>query len=165
MDNGRKLIFMRHGKSAYPLGVADHDRPLADRGQREAGLAGDWLRTNVGSIDLTLCSTATRTRDTLAATKLDGPVSFIPEFYGADIDTIIEELRLVENDVTSLLVIAHWPGIPDTTLWLAENDTGEAAQHIRTKYPTSALAVLSTDQPWDRLNNGSCHLDTFHVPR
>ena len=32
----RTLVLMRHGKSGYPPGVADHDRPLADRGRREA---------------------------------------------------------------------------------------------------------------------------------
>ena len=44
--SSRVLILMRHGKSGYPEGVADHERPLAERGQREAGLAGDWLRAN-----------------------------------------------------------------------------------------------------------------------
>ena len=38
---------MRHAKSDYPDGVADHERPLAPRGDREAALAGDWLRGNV----------------------------------------------------------------------------------------------------------------------
>ena len=51
---------MRHAKSDYPAGVADHERPLAPRGIREAGLAGDWLRANVPTIDGVLCSTATR---------------------------------------------------------------------------------------------------------
>jgi hypothetical protein len=36
----RTLLLLRHAKSDYPQGVVDHDRPLAPRGEREAGLAG-----------------------------------------------------------------------------------------------------------------------------
>ena len=43
----RTLVLLRHAKSDYPGGVADHDRPLAPRGEREAGLAGEWLRSGV----------------------------------------------------------------------------------------------------------------------
>ena len=57
-DHQRTLVLLRHAKSAYPDGVADHDRPLAPRGKREAGLAGDWLRANLPTIDAVLCSTA-----------------------------------------------------------------------------------------------------------
>ncbi|HUB57091.1 MAG TPA: histidine phosphatase family protein, partial [Mycobacterium sp.] len=39
-DQTRTLVLLRHAKSAYPNGVPDHDRPLAPRGRREAGLAG-----------------------------------------------------------------------------------------------------------------------------
>ena len=43
-DRYRTLLLLRHAKSDYPAAVADHDRPLAPRGDREAALAGDWLR-------------------------------------------------------------------------------------------------------------------------
>ncbi|AGL26759.1 hypothetical protein J113_08915 [Mycobacterium tuberculosis CAS/NITR204] len=56
----RNLVLMRHAKSAYPDGIADHDRPLAPRGIREAGLAGGWLRANLPAVDAVLCSTAAR---------------------------------------------------------------------------------------------------------
>ncbi|MBD8507828.1 histidine phosphatase family protein [Hoyosella sp. G463] len=165
MDTGRTLIFLRHGKSAYPPATSDHDRPLADRGEREAALAGDWLREHAPRIDLVLCSTSRRTRDTLAAARIDAPVTFVPELYGADEQSIIEEIGLVEPSIQAILVIGHWPGIPDATLYLAANDTGEAAGRIRAKYPTSALAVLTTKHDWDKLAAGSCTLVTFHVPR
>ncbi|MFE3360591.1 SixA phosphatase family protein, partial [Streptomyces californicus] len=70
------LILMRHGKSAYPDGVEDHERPLAPRGEREAALAGDWLRATQRAIDAVRCSTAQRTRLTLAATGIDAPVEY-----------------------------------------------------------------------------------------
>ena len=72
----RTLILMRHGKSAYPDDVADHERPLAPRGLREAGLAGQWLRDTQPPIDAVRCSTALRTRQTLDATGITAPVVY-----------------------------------------------------------------------------------------
>ena len=69
-DPPRTLVLLRHGKSAYPPGVPDHDRPLADRGRRQAALAGEHVRTHLDHIDLVLCSTSERTRQTLAASGL-----------------------------------------------------------------------------------------------
>src|SRR5438067_2354566 len=53
-DHDRTLVLLRHAKSAYPAGVADHDRPLAPRGKRQAGLAGDWLRAHLPTVDAVL---------------------------------------------------------------------------------------------------------------
>ncbi|MFE6593934.1 hypothetical protein [Streptomyces sp. NPDC057781] len=36
----RRLVVLRHAKPARPAGVADHDRPLAGRGRRDAPAAG-----------------------------------------------------------------------------------------------------------------------------
>src|SRR6202171_6232172 len=62
----RTLLLLRPAKSAYTPGAADHDRPLAPRGVREAELAGDWLRAHAPAVDAVLCSTEIRTRETLA---------------------------------------------------------------------------------------------------
>ena len=40
----RRLVVLRHAKSAYPPGVVDHDRPLAPRGVVDAKAAGGWIR-------------------------------------------------------------------------------------------------------------------------
>ena len=105
----RTLLLMRHAKSAYPPDVADHDRPLAPRGIREAGLAGDWLRANAPSIDAVLCSTATRTRQTLAQTGIDASVRYSERLYGATPGTMIDEINGVADSVNTLLVVGHEP--------------------------------------------------------
>src|SRR5258708_16699762 len=74
----RNLVLLRHAKSAYPDGVADHDRPLAPRGIKEAGLAGDWLRANLPAVDAVLCSTATRARETLARVAVEHRTASTP---------------------------------------------------------------------------------------
>ena len=115
----RTLVLMRHGKSGYPPGVWDHDRPLADRGIREAALAGEWMSDDGLNVDMTLCSTATRTRQTLMRTGVDAPTIFIDDIYGGSPFEILEAIRIhVPHDAATVLVVGHEPGMPATALTL-----------------------------------------------
>jgi phosphohistidine phosphatase len=166
-DRYRTLLLLRHAKSDHPPGVADHERPLAPRGEQEAGLAGRWLRAHAPAVDAVLCSTATRTRETLARTRIDAPVSYVDRLYDATPGAIIDEINGVDPDVETLLVIGHEPAMSHLALGLASADGSNttAAERISTKFPTSAIAVLRTAEPWDQLALGGAALVTFHVPR
>ncbi|MBM7243357.1 histidine phosphatase family protein [Rhodococcus fascians] len=171
MATTRTLVLMRHGKSGYPDGVPDHERPLAPRGQREAGLAGAWITEHVGSVDAVLCSTALRTRETLAATGLgDAPTRFERDIYGGSADEIIDEIKLADtyfDDVTvsTLLVVGHEPGIPWTALELAVDDDTDVAREVRHRFPTSAIAVLTTECSWAELAASTATITEFCIPR
>lgn len=173
-DERRTLILLRHAKSDYPEGVADHDRPLAPRGQHEAGLAGDWLRSERlidPRVQAVLCSTATRTRETLSRTGVNAEVRFVDRLYDATPGRVIDEINGVQDtfgfDVRTLLVIGHEPAMSQLALGLAgaEGTNVAAAGEISTKYPTSAMAVLQIGGPWHSMALGSAVLLTFHVPR
>ena len=166
-DRYRTLLLLRHAKSDYPTGVADHERPLAGRGEREAALAGDWLRAHTPAVDAVLCSTAMRTRQTLARTRIEAPVSYVDRLYDATPGAVITEINGVDPEVETLLVIGHEPAMSSVALGLATADGSNttAAEHISTKFPTSAIAVLRTAQPWEQLTLSSAALVTFHVPR
>jgi phosphohistidine phosphatase len=166
-DRYRTLLLLRHAKSDYPPGVPDHERPLAPRGEREAGLAGDWLRAHAPVINAVLCSTATRTRATLARTRIDAPVEYVDRLYDATPGAVIEEINKVSSDIETLLVIGHEPAMSSVALGLATADGSNtiAAEHISTKFPTSAIAVLRTAEPWEALTLSGAALVLFHVPR
>ncbi|MEV5652781.1 histidine phosphatase family protein [Nocardia sp. NPDC052254] len=161
----RTLILMRHGKSAYPPGVEDHARPLAPRGRREAALAGTWLRENQPAVDAVYCSDAVRTRETLAATELTAPVNFEHSIYEASPHTLIELIQLTDEQVQTLLVVGHSPGMPWTAWELAGNRASLPAEELSRKFPTSALAVLEFDRAWPQVDPGTGDLRRFHVPR
>jgi phosphohistidine phosphatase len=166
-QQNRTLVLLRHAKSAYPDGVPDHDRPLAPRGRREAGLAGDWLRANLPALDAVLCSTATRARETLAHTAIDAPVRYVDRLYDATAGIVVDEINHVGDDVAVLLVVAHEPTLTQVALGLAGTDSSNtaAAERISTKFPTSAMAVLRVTRSWEDLELGSAELVDFHVPR
>jgi len=162
----RTLLLMRHAKSDYPAGVTDHDRPLARRGIKQAGLAGDWLRANAPAIDAVLCSTATRARETLANTRIDAPARYSERLYGATPGTMIEEINTVADDVKTLLVVGHEPTMSALALGLAGSGTDTAAaEGISAKFPTSAIAVLAVPSGWEDLELGRAALIGFEVPR
>ena len=163
----RSLVLLRHAKSAYPTGVPDHDRPLAERGVREAALAGDWLRANLPAIDAVLCSTATRARETLARSGIDAPVRYAEQLYGATPGTVIEQINRVPDDINTLLVVGHEPTISEVAIVLAGADGTDtvALERISTKFPTSAIAVLRVVGRWEQVEPGSAAVVDFHVPR
>jgi phosphohistidine phosphatase len=163
----RSLALLRHAKSAYPTGVPDHDRPLAERGVREAALAGDWLRANLPAIDAVLCSTATRARETLSHSGIDAPVRYAEQLYGATPGTVIEQINQVPDDINTLLVVGHEPTISEVAIVLASVDGTDtvALERISAKFPTSAIAVLRVPGHWEQVEPGSAALVDFHVPR
>ena len=165
----RTLLVMRHAKSDYPDGVADHDRPLAARGIREAGLAGEWIRAHHPDVDAVLCSTATRTRQTLERTGLEAPVEYVERIYDARPGTVIDEINAVASrfgtDPATVLLIGHEPAVSAVALGLADGSNPAAAESISLKFPTSAIAVLSTGGRWDQLALGGAQLVRFHIPR
>jgi len=161
------LLLMRHGKSSYPPEVADHDRPLAPRGIREAGLAGDWLRASMPPIDAVLCSTATRARQTLAKTGVDATVRYSERLYDATLGTMIDEINTVDDTVSTLLVVGHEPTMSALAIGLAGTDGTDAAvvERISEKFPTSAIAVLTVAGEWKSVELTGAALIGFRVPR
>ena len=163
------MILLRHAKSDYPDGVADHDRPLAPRGVREAALAGDWVRANAPVVDAVVCSSATRTRQTLERTGLDAPAQYLDQLYdstpGLTLDVVNGVDTLFDTEVSTLLVVGHEPTTSQLALGLAADGDQDAIDQMALKYPTSAIAVLRTARPWRDLTMGSATLVAFHVPR
>jgi phosphohistidine phosphatase len=162
----RTLILLRHGKSAYPPGVGDHERPLANRGQQEAKLAGDWIRQHCPSIDAICCSSATRTRQTLEATGLDGPTTFLGEIYSAYPEEVLEVVNALDPAVRTALIVGHAPGIPGLADDLAGPESDPPALgRLEIKFPTSAVAVLTFTGEWATLRENGAVLVDFVVPR
>src|ERR1700728_5290448 len=109
----KRLILLRHAKSAWPEDVPDHDRPLAPRGRRDAPAAGGWLRAAGYVPDRVLCSTARRARETweLAEEGLGAhpPVTFEDRVYGASAEDLLDLARQTPAGVATLMIVGHEP--------------------------------------------------------
>ncbi|MCS0600709.1 histidine phosphatase family protein [Streptomyces sp. LP11] len=166
----RRLVLLRHAKSAYPEGTEDHGRPLAARGLRDAPAAGRALAESGGLPDLALCSTAERARRTweLASAQwgTPPPVRHDRRLYAADAADLLAVVHEVPGRVETLLLVGHNPGLADLALELAGDGLDDTLDRLRTKFPTSAIAVLTwRGTRWSDLAPGTALLTSLTVPR
>ena len=121
--------------------------------------------------DLILCSTAMRTRQTLAPllTLLDAPappIALENGLYLASEDVLLAHLRSVGDAVATVLLIGHNDGIWHLAEGLAGSGPAAALAALQEKYPTGSLATLKApDGPWHDLAWGSAELVAFVRPR
>src|SRR5207249_11238281 len=101
----------------------------------------------------------------LAATGITAPVLFEQSIYEASPRSLIELIQLTGDEVDTLLLIGHAPGMPWTAWELAANRDSTPAAELSRKFPTSALAVLEFGRPWADADAGTGELVRFHVPR
>ena len=141
----KTLLLLRHAKSAWSdPRLADHDRPLNARGERAAKAMADHFAQQAPRPDLILCSTALRTRQTLAPLLK----------------------RLGEPAPPVSLDRGHNDGIGDLARMLAGSGPAEDLANLREKYATGALATFRLpDGPWHTLAPGSAELTAFVRPR
>jgi phosphohistidine phosphatase len=164
----RLLVLLRHAKSSWEdPDLDDHDRPLAERGRRDAAAAGKVLAERRIRPDLVLCSTSERTRQTWRraerAGARAGEVRFEDQVYEASSVELLRLVRSVPDEVRTLMLVGHAPGLPDLAERLSVDSTSEAARRMRLKYPTSGLAVFAVTTPWSQLREAG--LLDFVVPR
>jgi phosphohistidine phosphatase len=166
------VLLLRHAKSAWSQpGLDDHDRPLNRRGERAAEAMADHIVRNVSRPDLILCSTAVRTRQTLAPlvhrlTVPAPPISLERGLYLASADVLLERLRTLTEEVGTVLLIGHNEGIGELAEGLAGSGRATDLTALRTKYPTGTLATLRAPAVrWSELASGSAELLSFVRPR
>jgi len=139
----RTLILLRHAKSDWSGGEADIARPLAKRGRRQAPDAGRWLAANLDRVDLAVVSPANRARSTwrLVSAGLDvaARTRIDDRLYAASDDELLTVVRELPDDVETVVLVGHNPGIEDLITLL----TGDWAP-----MPTSALAVITVSGSW-----------------
>jgi phosphohistidine phosphatase len=143
----KELLLLRHAKSSWATpGMPDVDRPLNKRGRRAAAALARFLGNEGLRPALILSSDARRTRETLdlirEAVGERVAVHLEPKLYLADPSTLLDRLRKVPDDVPSVLMIGHNPGLQEFALELAEAAgaaAAETAARIEEKFPTAAF--------------------------
>lgn len=172
MTGSKAILLLRHAKSAWDSPrLPDHDRPLNRRGEQAARTMADQIAAHFPRPDLILCSTALRTRQTLAPVvaalgQPAPPLSLEKELYLASEDELLERLQSLSGEIGTVLLIGHNDGIGQLAAALAASGPEEALSRLREKYPTGALAVLRPAAgPWSALAPGTCELLAFARPR
>ena len=166
------ILLLRHAKSAWGQpGLDDHERPLNKRGERAAEAMAEHIVHNAPRPDLILCSTAVRTRQTLAplvhrlATPAP-PIALEKGLYLASEPELLVRLRAVAEEIRTVLLIGHNEGIGELANALAGDGDPALLALLQEKFPTGTLATLQLDEAlWCDLAPGAAELMAFVRPR
>lgn len=141
---------MRHAKSSWKnQNQSDHDRPLNDRGNRDAPDMAQRLLQHGGAPDIILCSTAQRTRETTAHLlnvfgEFAPQVHYDKALYLASPDTMLAALLLVPVEIRHIMLVAHNPGIEDLSALLSGSSYDTMPTAAIRQFTCSSLAHLQT---------------------
>lgn len=159
-----RLILLRHGKAEPDSETGDDfDRKLASRGVHESGDMGARL-ADMGFVpDVALVSPAARARGTWEAAGAHFPnteTRFDDGLYHADSVTIRREAEKALESCSTVIVVAHNPGLQELTVALLQEGHAPAglisrAQH---NFPTATAAIFLID------DNGRPHFDGLFFP-
>ncbi len=165
----RRLLVVRHAKSAWPPGVPDRDRPLGPRGLRDAPLMGRRIRELVGSVDVVMVSPTQRTQQTWALLNAElghtGQIRTEQRIYDAWGAHMLDLVRDLPDDARTVLILGHEPGVSELVLGLAGAAHADLRDVVATKFPTCAVALLTADRPWSAFAPGCASLESFTTPR
>ncbi|MDQ1729909.1 MAG: phosphohistidine phosphatase [Pseudonocardiales bacterium] len=164
----KQLVLIRHAKAAD--GPVDLERPLTDRGRRDAGAIGQFLARAGISLDLVVVSPALRARQTWerAQSELAGtvPLDLDGRIYDNQADSLIEVIHDTPAELRTIALVGHNPSFE---VLAQELDDGqgdpEARQRLRSGYPTGGIAVFELSGTWSDLRPGSATLREFAAPR
>jgi phosphohistidine phosphatase len=154
-----RLVLVRHAKSDWgDPSLDDHDRPLNDRGLRDAPRMARALAETGFRPEVILSSTALRARTTAEAfaAEFGVAVNLDPELYGAPGRTLLA--AAAASSARQVIVVAHDPGMTD----LAEQLSGGGIGHM----PTCAVATFTWDQgDWEVVDAVDAADWTLDTPR
>jgi phosphohistidine phosphatase len=143
------LLILRHAKSSWESpGQDDHDRPLNDRGRRDAPRIGELLAAEGLLPDGVLCSTACRTMETWdllsAAAGCDVQPRYMEELYLAPAGDLLEQLQTMPEFCRRGMIIGHNPGVELLVAMLAGRQV---------TMPTAALVLMEIQGSWEAITS------------
>jgi phosphohistidine phosphatase len=163
VNNMKTVILVRHAKSSHSFSLSsDFDRPLNDRGYREAAEMGKKLFKKKIPIDLFISSPAVRAKTTaeLFVAEYDRKLKeilFIPSLYHADPVNFSEVISGLQDTCQHIAVFSHNPGITEYASSLTES-------HIDHMPTGSVFAVTAPIDSWKDFAKAEKSLLFFYKP-
>lgn len=162
----KTLYVIRHAKSSWenPL-LADIDRPLNDRGKRDAPRMGKRLKERAVVPNLMLSSPAKRALSTCKriAEILGYGVDKIKterKLYHADEDDLLNIIKGLNDKCQVVMIFGHNPGLTDFVNLLSDED------HVIDNVPTCGVVCFTFDiDHWKEAEFGKAKFVFFDFPK
>ena len=160
----KTIILVRHAKSSWDdFSLKDEDRPLTDRGKKNAPEMARRLLKKKIPIDAILSSPAKRAKSTaeLFAKEYDiakKKIILIPELYMASSDAFIRTIRNAPEKADSIALFSHNEGITQFANALSE----ARIDHM----PTCSVFAVKVDiDSWNNFEPGKTEFYFFDYPK
>jgi phosphohistidine phosphatase len=160
----KKLYLVRHAKSSWGNPeLRDLDRPLNDRGKRDAPFMGRLMKQKGIKPGLLITSPAIRAYFTAGffAAELDYSEDNIvkeEELYEAGVTDIIKVISRVNDDIESIMLFGHNPGLTEFCNYISDKQIDNI--------PTSAVvSLILKKKHWNETGKKSYRLEFFEYPK
>ena len=160
----KKLIVVRHAKSSWDeQGLNDVERPLNDRGKKDAPEMAKRLNDKDIKVDLFISSPAKRAKRTACyfakEYKVDKKdIVLVDKLYTADLESFYDVLHKLDDRVKTVALFSHNPGITEFVNTL----TGIRVDNM----PTCAVfAVQSDAETWAKFKESNKSFLFFDYPK
>ncbi len=151
----KELYIIRHAKSSWDNpNLEDFDRPLNDRGKREAPLMASLLEAKIKEIDYIVSSPARRAKETameFSSKYKHAHLSFEDSIYESSVVSLNNIVQSFEDKYLKAILIGHNPSLT----YLADYYIGENIGHL----PTGG--ILGIRFHIDQWNMITSNLGTF----
>ena len=164
-----QLFLLRHAKADWAKpGMRDFDRPLKERGRKNAETIGLAMRSAGFVPDKVICSKAARALETWESVSVtldagDCDVEITDSLYGSDASGYLQVINEA-FDSQRLLLIGHNPMMEDIAFALAGSGESSALSKLEKGFPTAGLAVIDFTSPLADVAPGKGRLQAFLTP-
>jgi phosphohistidine phosphatase len=119
LEKGKTLLLIRHAKSSWDVGsLNDFDRPLNERGKKDAPAMAKRLLQKKINIDAFVSSPAKRAKKTAELFckeygKDEEEIIFITKLYHASPEIFFEVIEELDNRFNTVAIFSHNMGITE----------------------------------------------------
>lgn len=159
----KTLFLIRHAKSSWDTpALPDPDRPLTDRGKRDAPQMGKRLAKRDAQPDLIVSSPATRALATarIFAEKLgykQKDIQVDARLYPGQANELLSLIQTLDNKLERVMLFGHNPALIDLAHYLSS---------AITRMPTSAVAEFAFDaKSWSEVDKNTLSRVTLDYPK
>jgi phosphohistidine phosphatase len=158
----KTILILRHAKAESPAGCPDIERPLAEKGEKDARRIGEFLKEAEILPDIVLCSKARRamqTAEIAASTMGIPPEKLVAEsrLYSADTADLLAFMDNLDDAADMAMIVGHNPGL--------ENCVSELMNGATFAMSTASLACFEAEMESWRQFRKSCILRFFLHPK
>ena len=165
----KNLFLLRHCEAYnFEENKSDYEKQLNENGRKCARLLKNWFEKNNIVLDYVLTSSANRTLTTanIIFGNYENKIYQKRELYLCDYKEILEELKILDNNFNSVIIVGHEPSISESLKFLISYYRPDLEYVTKLLYPTGGLSVINFNiTNWNKIDEKTGILDAFITPQ